>query len=157
MLWLQGNPFEHPLLAHLGVEPLEDAFNAQYLHQCTRQTRRAIKTVLMDARIVVGVGNIYANEALFSAGIDPRRQGKRISLSRYQKLAAAIKQILTRAIEIGGTTLKDFTDSSGNPGYFQQQLQVYGRGSEPCLGCQKPLTAMRLGQRTTVFCKHCQK
>jgi formamidopyrimidine-DNA glycosylase len=110
----------------------------------------------MDAKIVVGVGNIYANEALFAAGIDPRRAAGRISLARYERLAYNIKRILTYAINRGGTTLRDFVGGDGKPGYFAQELHVYGRGGMPCTSCTRPLHELRLGQRATVFCKRCQ-
>ena len=110
----------------------------------------------MDAKIVVGVGNIYANEALFAAGIDPRRAAGRVSLRRYELLAAHVKRILASAIERGGTTLRDFVGGDGKPGYFAQELSVYGRANQPCIGCHAPLKEVRLGQRTTVYCSACQ-
>jgi formamidopyrimidine-DNA glycosylase len=111
----------------------------------------------MDSHVVVGVGNIYANEALFMAGINPKRAAGGISQARYKKLVLAIKEVLAKAIQAGGTTLKDFTDSNGDPGYFKQSLQVYGRGRLPCNNCKKDLTEVRIGQRTTVYCSACQK
>ena len=110
----------------------------------------------MDSRIVVGVGNIYASEALFLSGISPKRAAGKVSLRRYQKLAECIRQILQQAIKAGGTTLRDFTDSNGNPGYFKQSLRVYGRAGLPCMTCKKPLKEIRLSQRSTVYCSTCQ-
>ena len=110
----------------------------------------------MNSRVVVGVGNIYANEALFMAGINPKRVAGKVAKARYEKLVPAIKTVLARAIEQGGTTLRDFVGGDGQPGYFKQQLNVYGRGGKPCRVCKKPLTEVRMGQRTTVFCKFCQ-
>ena len=111
----------------------------------------------MDARVVVGIGNIYANEALFMAGINPKRAAGKVSLLRYRALADRIKEVLSKSIKVGGTTLRDFTNSSGNPGYFKQSLQVYGRGGMACRKCQRPLRQIRLGQRNTVYCPYCQK
>jgi len=155
-LWTE-QPLDHPLLARLGPEPLSDAFDGAYLQAACDGRQKPIKLVLMDNHIVVGVGNIYANEALFAAGIDPRRPAGRISARRLARLVTIVKQVLSRAIEQGGTTLRDFTRTDGRPGYFAQQLQVYGRGGEPCRVCRRPLRQLRLGQRTTVFCSHCQR
>lgn len=156
VLWQDpGQP--HPLLAALGPEPLEEAFNAAYLQRCCAGRRTAIKALIMDASVVVGVGNIYANEALFLAGIDPRRAAGRIAAARLAQLVTAIKQVLAAAIEQGGTTLRDFVGGDGRPGYFKQALRVYGRGGEPCVGCAQPLTEVKLNQRSTVFCRHCQR
>ncbi|MBV0934631.1 bifunctional DNA-formamidopyrimidine glycosylase/DNA-(apurinic or apyrimidinic site) lyase [Marinobacterium weihaiense] len=156
VLW-QDNGSEHSLLASLGPEPLEEAFSAEYLQQCCAGRRTAIKTLVMNAAVVVGVGNIYANEALFQAGIDPRRAAGRIAAARLVALTAAIKQVLAAAIEQGGTTLRDFVGGDGKPGYFKQELQVYGRGGEPCHRCLQPLSEVKLNQRSTVFCRHCQR
>ena len=126
---------------------------------CFRQAEAVnapIKSFIMDNRVVVGVGNIYANEALFLSGIHPKRGAGRIGRSRYDRLATNIKHVLSRAIEVGGTTLRDFTNSSGNPGYFKQSLQVYGRGKEACKTCSASLKEIRLGQRSTVYCPRCQ-
>ena len=157
MLWQQDNIALHPLLASLGPEPLEAEFDADYLHARSRGRSAPIKSFIMDSSVVVGVGNIYANEALFMAGIAPKRAAGKISKPRYVILVECIKQVLGRAIEVGGTTLRDFTNSSGEPGYFKQSLQVYGRGGEPCVHCKQPLKEIRLGQRTTVYCTTCQK
>ena len=148
---------EHPLLEKLGPEPLSDDFTGQYLFEKSRGRKTAVKQFLMNGHIVVGVGNIYANEALFDAGIRPDREAGRVSKARFEALADAVKVVLANAIEAGGTTLRDFVNESGNPGYFKQSLHVYGRGGEPCLQCEKVLKEVRLGARTTVFCTRCQK
>lgn len=157
LLFVEANDDSHELLAHLGPEPLTDAFDAQRLYQLSRGKTQAVKTFIMDNKVVVGVGNIYANEALFKAGINPKRAAGNISLARYQKLTAMIKETLAEAITQGGTTLRDFTDVDGAPGYFAQKLMVYGRGGQRCMVCKKPLTEIRLGQRSTVYCTHCQR
>ena len=151
-------PFEqHALLEHLGPEPLSDNFNSDRLSRCAKGKSRAVKLLIMDNQVVVGVGNIYANEALFMAGIRPDRPAGKISAQRYERLAGCIKRVLANAIEKGGTTLKDFVGGDGKPGYFQIELAVYGHGGEPCPKCAKPLAEIKLGQRTTVFCKSCQR
>ncbi|MFT5578803.1 MAG: formamidopyrimidine-DNA glycosylase, partial [Paraglaciecola psychrophila] len=147
----------HSLLAALGPEPLTDAFDGERLYRRSRGRKAPVKTFIMDNKIVVGVGNIYANEALFAARVRPGRAAGQISLARYERLAGEIKEVLTRAIAQGGTTLKDFVGGDGKPGYFKQQLKVYGRAGLGCVACQRPLTEVRLGQRSTVFCKHCQR
>ncbi|OZG75510.1 DNA-formamidopyrimidine glycosylase [Hahella sp. CCB-MM4] len=147
----------HPLLANLGLEPLSDAFDGDYLYQMSRGRKASIKTFIMDQAIVVGVGNIYANEALFKAGISPSRAAGQVSQTRYRRLAEEIKTVLMAAINMGGTTLKDFVGGDGKPGYFQQTLLVYGRGGQPCAVCQKILKEIRLGQRSTVYCTNCQR
>lgn len=147
----------HPLLQGLGPEPLTDAFTADMLYQSSRGRQQAIKTFIMDNHIVVGVGNIYANEALFKAGIHPQRAAGRISLKRYQQLVPIIKDTLTKAIAQGGTTLQDFTQVDGQPGYFKQELMVYGRGGKMCMVCRTRLKEIRLGQRSTVYCPRCQR
>ncbi|MDT8407656.1 MAG: bifunctional DNA-formamidopyrimidine glycosylase/DNA-(apurinic or apyrimidinic site) lyase [Methylococcales bacterium] len=156
-LWLEPPVAEHALLAHLGPEPLTPEFSGDYLYQHAQHRRIAVKTLIMDARCVVGVGNIYANEALFLAGIRPDRAANRISRQRYQTLAAAIKTVLDNAIRQGGTTLRDFVNSQGKPGYFQQQLAVYGRKNQPCRQCGQPLMEQRLANRSSVFCPLCQR
>ncbi|MDY6921416.1 MAG: bifunctional DNA-formamidopyrimidine glycosylase/DNA-(apurinic or apyrimidinic site) lyase [Pseudomonadota bacterium] len=155
-LWTDQDPARHPLLANLGPEPLTDAFNGDYLLARSRGRKSSVKSFIMDSQVVVGVGNIYANEALFLAGIHPKRAAGRISGARYDKLVAAIKTVLAASIEMGGTTLRDFVGGDGKPGYFRQTLRVYGRGGQPCRQCQTPLREIRLGQRATVFCKLCQ-
>ncbi len=154
--WTNQPPDVHPLLSRLGPEPFEDAFTGEWLARQARGRRLAVKPFIMDQSIVVGVGNIYANEALFRAGIHPARPAGRIALARYQRLAAAIREVLTEAIEAGGTTLKDFTRSDGRPGYFSQALAVYGREGEPCIKCGTTILQRRLGQRSSWYCPRCQ-
>jgi len=146
----------HWLLRNLGPEPLDDTFSPEYLWAKSRGRRVSIKQFIMNADIVVGVGNIYASEALFLAGIHPRRAAGRIALARYEALVAAIKTVLAKAIEAGGTTLRDFYGFNGQAGYFQLQLEVYGRDGEPCRRCKRPVAVMVLGQRSTFYCKGCQ-
>jgi formamidopyrimidine-DNA glycosylase len=156
--WLWSTePELHPLISHLGPEPLESTFNGAYLYQRARGRSAPIKSFLMDSRIVVGVGNIYANEALFMTGIHPRRAAGRIGRERMQRLAEAVREILSAAILMGGTTLRDFINSDGKPGYFAQSLNVYGRGGKPCRHCGRPLREIRLTQRSTVYCGYCQR
>jgi formamidopyrimidine-DNA glycosylase len=157
VLWTSEPITEHPLLRDLGPEPLLDDFNGELLYKLSRNRKVPVKTFIMDSHIVVGVGNIYANEALFMAGILPTRQAGAISLARYQKLAECIKLILQHAIQQGGTTLRDFVNEAGKPGYFKQQLKVYGRKQLPCVECQQLLIEVRLANRSTVFCKTCQR
>ena len=156
LLWWQRGTPEHPLLAHLGVEPLSDGLTGAYLKQCARGRKLAVKNFIMDSRIVVGVGNIYAAEALFLAGIRPAIAAGRLPLKAWEALAAAIREVLERALEAGGTTLRDFVASDGRPGYFQQRLNVYGRGGKPCRRCGADLASRRIGGRATVFCRSCQ-
>ena len=157
VLWTSGVVTDHPLLKDLGPEPLLEDFNGKLLYALSRQRKTPIKSFIMDSHIVVGVGNIYANEALFMAGILPSRQAGKVSLVRYQKLADCIRLILLNAIQQGGTTLRDFVNEAGNPGYFKQQLKVYGRKGLPCISCQQALTEIRLSNRSTVFCAKCQR
>lgn len=147
----------HPLLDHLGPEPLSEAFDGGLLYRLSRGRKGPVKNFIMDGKVVVGVGNIYANEALFLAGIRPDRAAGRISQARYEALAEHIKQVLTNAITQGGTTLRDFVGGDGKPGYFAQQLYVYGRQGQPCKTCGRLLKEIRLGQRTTTFCMACQR
>lgn len=156
MLW-QRSGEEHPLLSRLGPEPLSDEFTGERLYQLSRKRSMAVKPFIMDNAVVVGVGNIYASEALFAAGIDPRREAGGISRARYLRLGEEIKRILAQAIDNGGTTLRDFVGGDGKPGYFQQQLFVYGRGGEHCKHCGSQLRELRLGQRASVFCTTCQR
>lgn len=156
LLYTHADPMQHRLLKDLGPEPLSDAFNADYLLQHCANKKVAIKLLIMNSHIVVGVGNIYANEALFKAGIHPAMPAGRLTKTQAKKLVQAIKHILSVAIKKGGTTLKDFTQSDGKPGYFKQTLKVYGRGDEPCTKCKGPLTTIKLGGRQTVFCERCQ-
>jgi len=147
----------HPLLAALGPEPLTDAFDGDTLWNGSRGRSAAVKLFLMDNANVVGVGNIYASEALFAAGIDPRRAAGNVSRLRYAKLAAEVKRILAWAIERGGTTLRDFLNPDGAPGYFFRELNVYGRAGEPCKVCGTAIKQAVLGQRSTFWCPNCQK
>jgi len=156
-LWTSDDPTQHPLLATLGKEPLEDGLTAEYLFHESRGRSLKIKEFLMNSRIIVGIGNIYANESLFAAGIHPRRAAGRISLKRYERLKAAIKEVLTNALRQGGTTLRDFCDAAGNPGHFQLQLMVYNRAGESCRSCGSLIQQIRIGQRSTYFCKKCQR
>jgi len=157
VLWLDKHQDEQGLLSKLGPEPLSDDFCHDYLFVKAKNRKVPIKTFLMNNHIVVGVGNIYANEALFMAGIHPHRQAGRISAVRLGKLVDSCKQVLSAAIKQGGTTLRDFVDSEGKPGYFKQQLQVYGRAGQACIRCDQELEESRLGQRSTVYCKRCQR
>lgn len=157
LLWTENPPYRHPLLADLGPEPLDAGFSAAYLHQSAMGRKTPIKSLIMDGRIVVGVGNIYANEALFRSGIHPKRAAGSISLERYERLATAIRAILTEAIAQGGSTLRDFVNEAGNPGYFQQALAVYDRAGKPCLRCGEPIRGVRLSQRSTFYCPRCQR
>ncbi|MHA3886468.1 bifunctional DNA-formamidopyrimidine glycosylase/DNA-(apurinic or apyrimidinic site) lyase [Stutzerimonas degradans] len=156
LLW-SDDPLNHVLLASLGPEPLSEGFDGERLFQLSRGRSMAVKPFIMDNAVVVGVGNIYASEALFAAGIDPRRPAGGISRARYLKLADEIKRILALAIERGGTTLRDFVGGDGKPGYFQQELFVYGRGGEFCKHCGTTLREVRLGQRASVYCSRCQR
>jgi formamidopyrimidine-DNA glycosylase len=155
--WHSGNPESHWLLSELGPEPLDREFDGNYLKTRARRKRLAVKNFIMDGRVVVGVGNIYANEALFLAGIRPTVAANRVTLAGYEELAGRIRQVLLAAIQMGGTTLRDFVNQDGNPGYFKQSLNVYGREGLPCVACGATLSGIRLGQRATVFCKKCQR
>jgi formamidopyrimidine-DNA glycosylase len=157
LLWVGKHPFEHSLLAHLGPEPLGDDFDGNMLYGKAHGRKLAVKSFIMDQRIVVGVGNIYANEALFRAGIHPSRPAGRISRRRYVRLATAIREVLGEAIEAGGTTLRDFTDEHGRPGYFSQKLLVYGRDGQFCVQCGRPIVHAVIGQRSSYFCPRCQR
>jgi len=156
LLW-QAPGETHELLRGLGPEPLSDDFDGDYLFARSRGRKAPVKTFLMDQGIVVGVGNIYAAEALFEAGISPLREAGRVSRDRYRSLADAVKRILAHAIERGGTTLRDFISPDGLPGYFELELSAYGRGGEPCPRCGRPLKEASIGQRTTVWCTRCQR
>ena len=156
VLFTDKNIAEHPLLAHLGPEPLTEKFDANYLFSRAKSRKLPVKSFIMDSKIVVGVGNIYAAEALFAAGIHPEKPAGKINLQEYQQLVAAIKKILQQAIKKGGTTLKDFSQSDGKPGYFSIELQVYGKQHQPCPRCKTTLELIKIGQRSTVFCAVCQ-
>ena len=150
------DPENHWLLRDLGVEPLSEEFCGEYLHGKSRSKLQAVKSYIMDSKIVVGVGNIYAAEALFLSGIRPTVRASRLSLDSYRNLVTSIKLLLARAIEIGGTTLRDFTSPSGEPGYFQQTLNVYGRNGLPCTKCGAKLKRAIISQRSSIYCRNCQ-
>jgi formamidopyrimidine-DNA glycosylase len=156
MLWSPRSAHAHPLLAALGPEPFGPQFDADYLYSVTRKRKAAIKLVLMDSHVVVGVGNIYANESLFRAGIHPARAANRISRERFGRLVDAVRGTLADAIARGGSTLRDYVDSSGEPGTFQLDYYAYGRAGEPCRVCRSTLRAARLGGRATAYCPACQ-
>ena len=158
MLWKSGDDvMHHPLLAQLGPEPLSETFNGNLIYEKTRGRSASIKEVLMNSRVVVGVGNIYASEALFRAGISPITAAGQIGMSRYKKLVGAIKETLSLAIEAGGSSLRDFVNSDGKPGYFQQQHWVYHRTGQPCKRCGTTIMQIRQGQRSSFYCPRCQK
>lgn len=156
LLTYEGNPEEHKLLSKLGPEPLSAEFTGVHLFQQAAKRKQAIKVFLMDNARVVGVGNIYATEALFTAGIDPRRPAGEVTLEEFERLAVIIRQLLLSSIEQGGTTLKDFVGGDGKPGYFAQQLNAYGRKGQPCVKCATALQEVKLGQRASVWCPSCQ-
>lgn len=149
-------PLSHPLLRDLGPEPLGPDFDGNYLWEKSRGRRVSVKQFIMNAHIVVGVGNIYASEALFLAGINPRRAAGRVAKHRYEALADAIRDVLAKAIKAGGTTLRDFYGGDGEAGYFRHQLEAYDREDEPCRRCNTPISAIVQGQRRTYYCKRCQ-
>jgi formamidopyrimidine-DNA glycosylase len=153
----EADPLTHALLENLGPEPLEDDFTVDQLKSACAKRSAAIKLVIMDSKVVVGVGNIYASEALFRAGILPKIPANRLTRPRLQKLVTAIREVLADAILEGGTTLRDFLNSDGKPGYFKQRLFVYERKGEPCRVCGTPITHAVLGQRSTYWCPRCQK
>jgi formamidopyrimidine-DNA glycosylase len=155
--WITGDFNDHPLLKSLGPEPLGEQFSARYLYAALRGKRAALKLALMDSRVVVGVGNIYANESLFFAGIHPSRAAHRVSAARCDRLVECLRQVLRRAIRAGGSSLRDFVASDGARGYFQQQYAVYDRGGEACRNCGSTIKSLRLGQRSTFFCTRCQR
>jgi formamidopyrimidine-DNA glycosylase len=157
LLWTLEPPDRHPLLEPLGPEPLGDAFTGAYLHQRAQGRVPAIKTFIMNSHVVVGVGNIYANEALFAAGIGPLRPAGQMTPAECDRLAEAIRGILDEAIRQGGTTLRDFVGGEGEPGYFQQCLRVYDRYALPCPACGEPIQRCRIGQRATYYCPRCQR
>lgn len=157
VLWLEGDPARHPLLSALGLEPLEEAFTPLWLFARTRGRNTAIKQMLMDSHLVVGIGNIYASESLFRAGIDPRTSAGKISQKRYQRLVPEIRGTLEAAIAAGGSSLRDFVHSDGSSGYFQQQYFVYGRAGEPCRVCGNSVKSLRQANRATFHCTRCQR
>jgi formamidopyrimidine-DNA glycosylase len=156
MIWCDEDPLLHPLLRDLGPEPLTTAFTSGYLARRASGRSVPVKQFIMDAKVVVGVGNIYANEALFMAGVHPRRAAGKVTAAEYGLIAKAIKRVLRKAITAGGTTLRDYVDGAGRSGYFAQQLLVYGRAGQPCRRCAHEIETVRLGQRATYFCQHCQ-
>lgn len=156
LLWTEKDPYQHELLKRLGPEPLSSELTIDYLYKKSSRSKQPIKSFIMDSHVLVGVGNIYANESLFIAGISPQKEARQVPKLRLQRWLEVVRQVLSDAIEQGGTTLKDFVGGDGKPGYFQQVLKVYGRGGKPCLSCGHALIEMRLAQRTTVFCKVCQ-
>ena len=156
VLWLGKNPLQHKLLNKLGPEPFEECFNGDHLFKTSRKKKVPIKNFIMDNHIVVGAGNIYANEALFISGIRPGRAAGRLTKIECERLASNIIDVLNASIEMGGTTLKDFVGGDGKPGYFQQTLRVYGRNDQPCTQCKTSIKLIRLGQRSTFYCPQCQ-
>lgn len=157
LLWTTQDPATHPLLAALGPEPLGPEFTAEYLYHRSRGRRLAVKSLIMDAHVVVGVGNIYASEALFHAGIRPGRAAQRLGRADCARLVDAIRKVLTSAIEAGGTSLRDFSNSDGQPGYFRMSLAVYGRAGESCRHCGTGIRQRRIGQRSSYYCPACQR
>lgn len=157
ILFTAEDPNQHSLLINIGPEPLTKSFDGDYLWKKAQGKKASVKSFIMDSRVVAGVGNIYATEALFTARIRPQMAAGKVSLDAYRKLARAIQKILENAIEKGGTTLKDFSKSDGSPGYFSIQLKVYGKGGKPCPRCGTTLKSARIGQRSTVYCPTCQK
>lgn len=156
LMFTSGDPSLHPLLKSLAPEPLEDAFDPEYLWKITRRRSVAIKQLIMNARLVVGVGNIYASEALFRARIRPRRQARSLTRAECAKLVRAIKATLAMAVKVGGTTLRDYVGADGNPGYFRQKLYVYERAGQPCRVCRHPVKQFTQGARSTYWCSTCQ-
>lgn len=155
--WTRADPLRHRLLRGLGPEPLGPRFDGTYLYRAAHCRRVAIKHLLMNARVVAGIGNIYANEALYAAGLHPKRAAGRISPARCERLAKSVRAVLRRAIAAGGTTLRDFREPGGRAGYFRIELQVYGRGGQPCPRCGADLRHLRQGQRSSFYCPRCQR
>lgn len=156
IVWQPGDT-PHPLLARLGIEPLDDRFDGRWLYQATRGRQTPVKLFIMDGTVVVGIGNIYASESLFRAGIDPTTPVGNLGPRRCARLAACIRETLHDALAAGGSTLRDFVSSSGAPGYFQQQYFVYGRDGEPCRRCGTTVCKRIMGQRATFYCTRCQR
>jgi len=156
VLWTSKDPLQHKLLKNLGPEPLSDEFTGAHLHQLSKGKKVNVKTFIMNAHIVVGVGNIYASESLFLSGIHPQRSAGRVSLARYEILSKNIKQVLTHAIELGGTTLRNFVREDGKPGYFANKLNVYNQTGKPCPVCKNPIKVRTISQRSSFFCVQCQ-
>lgn len=156
-LWVEGDPAAHPLLRDLGPEPWDPACTADYLHGLSRRRATPVKSFLMDGGVIVGVGNIYANEALFAAGIRPGRAANRVSRAEYGRLLEEVRRVLEAAIRAGGTTLRDFASGEDKPGYFRIELRAYGRGGLPCLACGTTMRETRIAGRSTVYCPQCQR
>lgn len=156
-LYITGDPLQHALLRGLAPEPLEARFDGAYLHRVTRGRRVAIKTLLLNGRLITGVGNIYASEALFRARIRPGRSARSLTRAECARLAAAIRRVLAAAIRVGGTTLRDYVGADGDPGYFRQKLYVYERAGLPCRRCRTPIRRIAQGQRSTYYCRQCQQ
>lgn len=157
VLWTREDPGQHPLLVGLGPEPFEPSFSGPYLYRLSRGRRAPVKAFLMDGHVVTGVGNIYASESLFLAGVHPARPAGRVGPARYGRLAESVRTVLAEAIEAGGTTLRDFVGVDGNPGYFAQHLRVYEREGAPCEVCGHSLRRRVIGQRASYFCPRCQR
>ena len=157
IIWTEDDPYSHKLIKNLGPEPLKKEFNAEYLIVRLKNKKQCIKNAIMDSHVVVGVGNIYASEALYHAGIRPHRISKKISMKEIVSLVQSIKNVIKEAIIKGGSTMNDFFDVNGENGYFQNDHKVYGREDEPCFKCQFPIKQLKLGQRSSFFCKKCQK
>ena len=156
LLWTEGDPALHPLLKHLAPEPLSDEFDGAYLHRVTCKRKVAVKQLIMNSRLVVGVGNIYASESLFRAGIAPRRAARRLTRKEADALARSIKEVLREAIETGGTTLRDYVNADGAAGYFRRKLFVYERAGAACRVCRTLIKQFAQGQRSTYWCSTCQ-
>lgn len=155
-LWAGSDPWQHALLVNLGPEPIEEDFTADYIYQLSRGKKQVVKSFLMSSQTVVGVGNIYASESLYRAGIHPNRSAGKVSRKRYLALVIAVKEVLAEAIESGGSTLRDYVNGSGSPGYFQQKLSVYGRAGKECKICSTSIRQIRIGQRSSFYCPSCQ-
>lgn len=156
VLWLTGAPEEHELLRHLGPEPLEEGFSAARLAMLSRGRLTAVKAFIMDGQVAVGIGNIYACEALFMAGIHPAKAAGKVTKPQYERLVQAVREVLQHSIEMGGTTLRDFVREDGQPGYFKQSLRVYDREGQPCRVCGEAVLRVVMNQRSTYFCRKCQ-
>ena len=157
ILWTEEDPYNHKLIKNLGPEPLNEEFDAKYLFNRLKNKQQCIKNSIMDSHVVVGVGNIYASEALHYAGIRPNRISKKVSMKEIGSLVESIKNVIKEAIKKGGSTMRDFFDVNGENGYFQNEHKVYGRENEPCFQCQLPIIQLKLGQRSSFFCKKCQR
>lgn len=157
LIYTAGDPARHPLLARLAPEPFARAFDADYLWRVSRRRRVALKQLIMNSQLVVGVGNIYASEALFRARLRPQRQARSLTRAEAARLVTSVRAVLAQAIRAGGTTLRDYLGADGSPGYFRQRLYVYERGGKPCRRCGTPIRAISQGQRSTYYCPSCQK